>query len=182
MSSRSSVQAMNFWPRPMVYLPLATPSKTSRSSSEMHCARRQHWLSFHDRSGAHATGKVHLHSEDADVGGARAGGHGGRFTERVVVEVEEEGGEVVLLASCQVDHCFIPRGPSNDRAYNAWGDNEFLLYPGPHTPVPLRLPSCHHQRFFHASVLCFRRALSRASTPLVQRCTHLNLCVKPIHA
>ena len=36
MSSRSSQQAMNFWPRPMVYLPLGTLSKTSSSSSEMH--------------------------------------------------------------------------------------------------------------------------------------------------
>jgi hypothetical protein len=141
MSSRSSVQAMNFWPRPMVYLPLATPSKTSRSSSEIHCACRKHSLSIHDCRRAHATGKVHLHSEDADVGGARAGGHGGRFTGRVVLVEEEEGEEGVLLASRQADHCFIPRGPSNDRACNAWGDNEFLLYPGPHTPVPLRLLS-----------------------------------------
>ena len=37
MSSRSSVHAMKDWPRPMVYLPLGTPSKTSRSSWEMHC-------------------------------------------------------------------------------------------------------------------------------------------------
>ena len=36
MSSLSSVKAMNFWPSPMVYLPLATPSNSSRSSSEMH--------------------------------------------------------------------------------------------------------------------------------------------------
>ena len=41
MSSRSSQHAMNFWPRPMVYLPLGTLSKTSSSSSEMHCARSQ---------------------------------------------------------------------------------------------------------------------------------------------
>jgi hypothetical protein len=59
----------------------------------------------------------------------------------VVLVEEEEGEEGVVLASRQADHCFIPRGPSNDRACNAWGDNEFLLYPGPYTPVPLRLLS-----------------------------------------
>lgn len=38
MSSRSSVQAMNFWPKPMVYFPFGAPSKSSSSSCEMHCA------------------------------------------------------------------------------------------------------------------------------------------------
>jgi hypothetical protein len=36
MSSRSSQHAMYFWPRPIVYLPLETPSKASSSSWEMH--------------------------------------------------------------------------------------------------------------------------------------------------
>jgi hypothetical protein len=35
MSSVSSVKAMYFWPRPMVYFPLETPSNSSRASSEM---------------------------------------------------------------------------------------------------------------------------------------------------
>lgn len=35
MSSLSSVNAMNFCPSPIVYFPFETPSKTSRSSSEM---------------------------------------------------------------------------------------------------------------------------------------------------
>ena len=44
MSSRSSQVAMNFWPRPMVYLPFETPSNSSSSSWEMHYERNISFL------------------------------------------------------------------------------------------------------------------------------------------
>lgn len=49
------MQAMYSWPRPMVYLPLGTPSKTSSSSSEMHYnderGRRVSGLALTSKSG-----------------------------------------------------------------------------------------------------------------------------------
>lgn len=74
MSSRSSQQAMNFWPSPMVYLPFETPSNSSSSSSEMHCALLfQSAACFTVPIVAHPLREVHLHSEDTNVFGTRGG-------------------------------------------------------------------------------------------------------------
>lgn len=76
MSSLSSQHAMNFWPRPMVYLPLDTLSKTSSSSSEIHCTYER-GLSADARMPcrvpAHPAREVHLHGEDTDVLGTWLG-------------------------------------------------------------------------------------------------------------
>lgn len=82
MSSRSSVQAMYFWPKPMVYLPLGAPSKSSSSSSEMHCACERveqemamhlachcflHFVDMAVGQDTHALGEVDLHGLDSDI-------------------------------------------------------------------------------------------------------------------
>ena len=71
MSSRSSQQAMNFWPRPMVYLPLGTLSKISSSSSEMHYWSVRAVIRLPFRRETYALGEVHLHGEDTDILRAR---------------------------------------------------------------------------------------------------------------
>ena len=73
MSSRSSQHAMNFWPRPMVYLPLGTLSKISSSSSEMHYWSVRAVIRLTFRRETYALGEVHLHREDTDILGAGSG-------------------------------------------------------------------------------------------------------------
>lgn len=70
MSSRSSQHAMNFWPRPMVYLPLGTLSNSSSSSSEMHCGMIRTRDRICKRESTYAAGEVHLHGKDTDILGA----------------------------------------------------------------------------------------------------------------
>lgn len=70
ISSRSSVQAMYFCPNPIVYFPLATPSKSSNSSSEMHW--KSYWGSvsratWDRRDQTYSSGEVNLESFDSDV-------------------------------------------------------------------------------------------------------------------
>jgi len=65
----------------MVYFPLATPSKTSRSSWEIHCGQNESHVRMGPRCDVrslktHSVGEVHFHGEDTNILGAGLRGMG----------------------------------------------------------------------------------------------------------